>query len=74
MVEKNFASSSHGIERSKTVSVAGCFERLTRNVRTMVRYGFKVDRAKGEAFLAGCFSTCESIAKVSRAASLNGAG
>jgi hypothetical protein len=38
----------------------------------VVRYGFKVERAKGEGFRVGDFSTYDSIANVSCAASLNG--
>jgi hypothetical protein len=43
---------------------AVCFESVVRNVRTVVRYGFKVERAKGEGFRVGYFSTCESIGNV----------
>jgi hypothetical protein len=56
MVVKNLASSYQGIDHSRTVSDVGCFERVVRNTRSMVKYGFKVDHANGKAFWVGFFN------------------
>jgi hypothetical protein len=74
MVVKNMASSAQGIGRSSMAGIAGCFERVARNVKTTARHGFKVDRAKGNVFRVGFLGTCEGIAKANCAASLNGTG
>jgi hypothetical protein len=65
IVAKNLASSSQGIDRSRIASVPGCFDSVARNANTIVRYGFRVDRANGEVFRVGFLGTCESIENVS---------
>ena len=60
-----------GIDHLRTAGAVVCFKSVVRNVRTMVRYRFKVKHAKGEDFHVGYFGTCNSIANVNCTVSLN---
>jgi hypothetical protein len=61
---------AQGIECLSTLSVAGCFETVVKDVNVTVRYGLRVDRVIGEAFRVGLLRTCHSVKKVSCVANL----